>query len=102
MPKVHSLRVPINVEEEDLRRLAYDAQNFYREYPQRKWTEKEYKEAARLCVIQIIVDYVNQRRAQFESQAVSGQGATDANNHVPDVSNQSEGSGSGSAEAVSP
>lgn len=39
----------------DVKRLAGMARGFFRDHPRRKWTMREYKQAARLAVHQLVL-----------------------------------------------
>ncbi len=53
--KLHTIRVVVaELTDDELRRLAYNCKGYYRENPQRAWNLKEFKEAARMRIEQLV------------------------------------------------
>lgn len=58
-----NIRIDIELTEDELRHLAYSADNYKRENPRVRWSVNEYKEAARMRVVQLAKSDIARRAA---------------------------------------
>jgi hypothetical protein len=50
------LQVSLDLSDEQIKKLAYKARGYLREDPCKRWSTKEYREAARVAVMQMVAE----------------------------------------------
>ncbi len=55
------IKVTLELEAHELRRLAYDARNYMREDGRKSWNAKEYRQAASCKVVELVAEYLKSK-----------------------------------------